>query len=218
MALLLATSACVSGSGDPPPPIPGSSGIEPDAGYACEVFGTGVGDCIRPYELPGYVNPQQGIGSDFLQTISLADFYNDGGDELYPADSPFGEGNPKPRALVINVSAVWCGPCQQEAAEVLPAEYAHFKPLGGELLLVLADSENPGEAAGLGHLDIWVSSYQASYPSVIDPKYQLGQLFDQSQFPANFIINTRTMIIDQMVAGVPSGGFWQRLEEILAED
>lgn len=208
---------CVSGAGEPPSPLPGSSAALGDAAYPEVEHGTSVGQIIPPYVFDGYVNSSEGIGADFVRPLSLADFYNPTGDQLYGEDSPFEAGTPKPRGLVINVSAVWCGPCKFEAQEVLPGEYAKYEPLGGELLLVLADSQNPGEAASFSHLDGWTTAFDVQYPAVIDPRYQLGALFDQSQFPANFLIDTRTMQIVAMVVGIPAESFWSQLDALLED-
>ena len=37
-----------------------------------------------------------------------------------PEGSLYGEGKPRPRALLINVAAVWCGPCNEEALMFTP--------------------------------------------------------------------------------------------------
>lgn len=53
------------------------------------------------------------------------------------------------------------------------------------------------------------------YPAVIDPSAQLGGSFDQSQFPANFIIDTRTMTIVDLVTGIPGDAFWDKMDGVL---
>ena len=187
--------------------------------YAPGPYGISVGSTIANYQFIGYVNAQ--VVSDSLQGTQLADFYNPHADDptytpedptqddrLFPAGSQYGEGTPKPKALVIDVASVWCGPCNQEAKSVLPGLHAKYKPCGGEFLLQLADGPTPGIAATEQNLYNWTFKYSTDYPATIDPTYKLGALFDANAFPANMIIDTRTMTIKEVIAGVPDASFW----------
>jgi hypothetical protein len=171
---------------------------------------------IRNFQFVGYADPSQGLGEAARAPITLADFYNPTGAGTTPEGSPFGEAEPLPKALVINVSAVWCVACQREAGQVLPEEYARFHPLGGELLLDLAESRELGHVADNSDLDNWVMTYDVDYPAVIDPTYQLGALFDSSAFPANVLVDTRDMTIVDLVSGVPQESFWLSLDGLLS--
>jgi hypothetical protein len=207
-------AGCQSGSGDPPEPLDGS-GIDVEEGYPEPPYGTTIGSVIQSFSFEGYVNPATGIGADALVTIELAQLHNPTGEGLYGEGSPFGEGNPLPKALMVNVSAVWCGPCKEEAATILPAEYDALAPRGMELVSVLTDSLEPGVPATVGDLDGWVTLFGSDYPSVIDPDYQMGTLFDTSQYPGNFIIDTRTMTIVEVLVGKPGASFFDKLDELL---
>ena len=218
LAAPLLLTGCTSGSGEPPEPIPGSGGIDPGDLYPEGPYGTSIGSVIKNYRFPGYTRPGNGLGEATRGDVALGDFFNPDGNGTYPEDSPYDPGGEIPRAVVINVSAVWCGPCKFEAKNILPEEYEHYKPLGTEIMLVLADSINPGEAADFGNLDNWVSTYDALYPSVIDPDYQMGALFDTNSFPANFIVDTRDMTIVEIVTGVPQQGFWDKVEEVISQE
>jgi hypothetical protein len=159
--------------------------------------------------------------SDALQLIQLADFYNPDGQQTFAADSPYGAG-PKPKALLINVSSVWCGPCNYEADQVLPGEYLKYQPQGGEFLLQLADGPTPGTAAESKHLFNWTQKYDVNYPATIDPTYKLSSLFESDAFPANMIIKTSDMTIVEVISGAPEPGspsgdaFWGTFEKVLS--
>ncbi len=217
-ALLILGSGCVSGSGDPVDPLPGSGGEVIDQAYPTENIGTTVGKVVANNTFDGYTNPDNGVGSEHQVSITFGDFYNPTADGTYGPDSPFEEGTPKPLALVINIGAVWCGPCKQEAAQILPGEYAALHPKGMELFAVLADSNAPGEAATFKDLDSWVTAYPVNYPSVIDPKKHMANLADPSQFPANIVVDTRTMEIVTFVPGIPPETFWSTVEAVIAGD
>lgn len=215
LALSLATTlGCTTVTGPPPLPKPGAGG-EIIEEYPAGPYGTEIGGTIQAYELACYTAPHLDTGD--LDPVTFADLYNPSGEGVFPQDSPFGAGTAKPRLLVVNVSASWCAPCKFEASELLPGEYAHFKPLGVEFLLDLADGEKVGEAANEDNLDAWVGSFDVQYPACIDPKYQLGALFDQTLFPANFIVNLETMAIEEITTGVPGDSFWLRVEELIGD-
>lgn len=182
--------------------------------YPAGPYGIDKQSIIENYKFVGYANSMVSI--DALQPIELAEFYNPTGDATFGPGSVFGEGNPKPKGLVINVGSVWCPPCNQEAATVLPGEYAHYKPLGGEILFQLADGPTPGTPAKLMHLSSWVKKYQVNYPAVLDPSYRLNELFAENAYPANLMVRTSDMRIVEVVAGIPQAGFWSKFDQLLA--
>ncbi len=181
--------------------------------YAVGPYGVSKGSTIANYQFVGFVNAM--ASKDGFQIIQLADFYNPTGADVYPEGSPYGAGNPKPKALLIDVASVWCGPCNQEADTVLPGKYATYHPQGGEFLLQLADGPTPGDPAVGKNLTNWVTKYEVNYPATIDPSYKLGALFDADAFPANFIINTRNMQIVEVIAGVPDATFWTKFQKVI---
>ncbi|MCC6527320.1 MAG: TlpA family protein disulfide reductase [Polyangiaceae bacterium] len=206
------TGGCVSGE-DPPTPLaePGFSVVEdyPDGPY-----GVGIGDVISPFVFRGYVRPEVDKGEAHRVIFGLPDFYS-GEEALFPPGSPFGAGNPKPVALLVNVGAVWCTPCQYEASKILPGEHAKYAPRGGEFLMNLAQSAALGTPATWTDLDNWIKAYDVVYPAVLDDEGQLGALFDPNSYPANVIIDTRTMQIVESVSGVPQETFWTKFEALL---
>jgi hypothetical protein len=213
---VLLLAACTSSSGDPAAPLPGSGSIG-DGEYPDEPYSTtNVGAVMENLTFPGYARPADGIGASAQVAIALADFYNPTGDGVFDVGSPFGEGEPKPRALIINIAGLWCAPCKFEAAEVLPQEYAALQPRGLELIGLLADTATPGEPATFKELDAWVTAFDSPYPSVIDPPYRLAAPFGQS-FPVNYIIDPTTMTIVDVVKGLPQESFWSQVDQLLAE-
>lgn len=220
-----ATTSGGSGGGDTgpvtdkPEPFPQGTGQNPNATipYPTGPFGVNKGSVIQDFKFMGFPNAK--VNSKDLVTVQLADFYNPTGKDSFPEGSPLGDGTPKPRALFIDVSSVWCGPCNYEAANVLPGLYAKYKPLGGEFLLQLADGPTPGSPATAKHLFNWTKKYKIDYPSTIDPSYKLSALFQADAFPANMIVDTKTMKIVMVIAGVPEEGgtFWQAFDKLLAK-
>lgn len=218
LLISVALMACTSGVGDPLEPLPNSGGEAVEGDYPEGPKGTTVGSIIDNFVFEGYVNARDGLGESFQRQITLGDFYNPTADGVYGPDELHAEGTPKPLALFINVSAVWCGPCKEEAQTTLPDHYAELNPEGMDILMVLADSAAVGSPAAFNDLDNWCSSFDVHYPAVVDPSQQLGGSFDQSQFPANFIIDTRTMTIIDLVTGIPGDAFWEKMDEVLRGD
>jgi hypothetical protein len=205
----LAVVGCGADDGNPKP-VPGS--VPPDdPGYASGPYGTTKGSIIANDDFKGLITLQ---ASD-LQDITLKDFYNPTGTDKYPAGSPYGEGNPKPRALLVDVASVWCGPCNEEAATVLPAKYQAYSPRGGQFMLVLIDGPTPGTSATQTQLKAWEKKYKQKYPGALDPENAVGSIFQQDSFPGNLIIDTTKMEIVEAVAGVPSESFWATYESLL---
>lgn len=183
--------------------------------YPAGPFGIGQGSIISNYKFIGFVNSVAGRD---LAEIQMAEFYNPDGAGVFEEGSVFPAGSPKPKALLIAVASVWCGPCNYEAANVLPDLYAKYKPMGGEFLGQLADGPKGGVAATPTNLTSWANKYDPSYPYTIDPSYKLGALFEADAFPANMIIDTRTMKIVDVISGVAEEGstFWKTYEKVLA--
>lgn len=201
------------------PPFPEGQGQAADPGspYPAGPYGVAVGQIIPNFEFVGYVNPESSTAEE--GPIELAAFWNPTGEDRFPEESIFGAGELKPTVLVIVVSAVWCGPCQYESAEILPGEHAKYAPRGAQFLLQLADGPSAGSPAELSHLKSWTTKYETGFPAVVDPKYQLGSLFPSSAFPANILVDTRTMEIIDVVTGIPEedSSFFEKLEALLRE-
>ncbi|MFO0614238.1 MAG: hypothetical protein U0414_16735, partial [Polyangiaceae bacterium] len=176
----------VDGSKTPAPTTPDfqdGQGQAPAArsAYPTGPFGLKVGSIAPNYQFFGY--PNAVADKSDLVKMQLADFYNPTGEGTFPEGSPYGAGEPMPKALVIDVASVWCGPCNLEAKTELPKNYAKYQPMGGEILSVLADGGTPGKPASPTNLKNWATKYASNYPTAIDPSYSLGALFVQDAFP-----------------------------------
>ncbi|NUP06458.1 MAG: TlpA family protein disulfide reductase [Polyangiaceae bacterium] len=174
-----------------------------------------IGRVVENYRFAGFANPL--LDKDSAIYVEMADFYNPTGTDVYPEGSPYGAGSPKPKALLINVSAVWCGPCNYENDQVLPVEYAKYAPRGAQFFLQLADGPTVGTPAKFSHLVNWTTKYDTAWPAVIDPSSKLSELFEANAFPANIIIDTKTMTIVDVIAGAPEAGspFFTNLESLI---
>ena len=218
----LALGGCGSDGGDgtlePAAPEdfePAGQIANPEIVYAPAPYGVSKGSIIANFQFVGFPNAMEDNGG--FRLIQLADFYNPTGNEVFPEGSLYGAGTAKPKALLIDVASVWCGPCNDEADYVLPGKYLQYKPQGGEFLLMLADGKDPGEPATGESLRKWTTKYEVDFPAAFDPSYKLGNLFVADVFPQNMIINTRTMEIVEVIGGAPDGEFWKTYQDVLDE-
>jgi hypothetical protein len=182
-----------------------------DPAYPEGPFGDEVGSIIRNYQFRGFARPQDGNFAG--QVISMSDFYNPTGAEMHAADSIYGE-KPKPKAMMVIIAAGWCGPCQQEAKNILPGEYAEFAP-GAEFLTIMAEDASYNEP-NLKDIENWSTKYKAQWPSVVDGQFKFFALAAEPAFPANILIDTRTMTIVDRVAGADPAIF-TKLQQLLAQ-
>lgn len=181
--------------------------------YPAGPYGFNEGSIIPNMEFLGY--PDFVADPASLRITQLSDFYNPTSAEVYPeALQWYGWGQPKPKAVVMLISSVWCGPCRQEAQNVLPNEYAHFKPMGGQFLAVLIDGQDPGTPATVDELTAWATAYQPSYAMTMDPSNEVMAFYEPA-FPGNLIIRTSDMKIIRRVAGVPNALFWNTFTQVL---
>ncbi|MBW2457208.1 MAG: hypothetical protein JRI68_22030 [Deltaproteobacteria bacterium] len=193
----------------------------PEAPAYPDYVGTEVGRSIPNFKFVGYANYMDPANAQALQYVEMSDFYNPTGDELWPADSPFGPNVPKPRALLLDVSAVWCGPCNYESEVVLHQLYDSVKPAGGHFLAVLVENSNGSAPASYSELENWAASYDVAYTLALDPTWQTKSLLDGG-YPTNIIIRTSDMKIIEQVAGVPTNdpqdvsgqAFWAKFNSV----
>ena len=176
-------------------------------------YGVGVGSVIHNYKFFGY--PRAAQDRSTIHEIVLADFHNPTGDAVFPDGSPYGEGVPKPKALILDRSAVWCPPCQYEASEVIPVARTQYGT-DVEFLVTLDDGKNRGTRAVRGDLDYWVTSYNIDYPAVMDPTSTLSAIVGVDAYPGNVLVRTKDMKIIHQEAGVPQSAFWGLVDAVIA--
>lgn len=221
LAVFASLLACAPESTTPPPEdqlapeFVGGGQPGADGGLAYPgPFGVGTGSVIPNYEFLGF--PRANVTHAALVRMQLADFYNPTGTETYPAGSPYGEGQPKPKALLIDRSAVWCPPCNYEAGHELPAKHLAYFPKG-EFLVAIDDGPVAGTPAVQSDLNGWVTTYKIDYPAVLNPGQVFSAIVGVDAYPGHIIVRTRDMKIIKWIAGVPDDAFWQLFADVADE-
>lgn len=152
-------------------------GTYPAGPYGLTVGTTMADDCFEGLFDPPSVNY---VSSGNTTKICLHDFYNPGGTD-----------DTKPKTLVIMIGALWCGPCQTEAAAG-DKDLAYWKPHGVQFMATVYQNKSQ-MAATYADLDTWTKTYKLMYPSVLDPASKLGKYFFVGAFPNNIVVDTTTM-------------------------
>lgn len=106
-------------------------------------------------------------------------------------------------AILVVVSAEWCGPCKEEAKD-LPGFYTNiYKPRGAKFLTSMIE-DKAGKPATQAVVDRWLTAYKANFDIAADPEglVMLPKSDPKWSIPRNYIINPRDMKIARVNSGV----------------
>lgn len=214
LVLVLAVTACTAPQDVRPPPfVPdGQEPARSEAPYAGP-YGYGIGSVTYNFAFYGF--PRGASDAGTLDVIQLGDFYNPTGTGVFPEGSVHGAGRPLPLALVLDRGAVWCEPCNREAATELPARHAQYAPRG-EFLFALDDGTVVGTPPTRAELTAWVSRYAVDYPAVLNPASSLSAIVGDDAYPGHVIVRTRDMKIITWSSGIANAAFWELFEATIA--
>ncbi len=79
------------------------------------------------------------------------------------------------KAVLLVASAMWCGPCQQEASE-LASTYQQYAD-DGFIVITLLGENTFGQTPSRGDLQTWADSFGIDHPVVADPGFGVGARF-----------------------------------------
>jgi len=189
----------VTGGASHPPT--GSTEIAPGSGqavaYPAGPYGTEMGSVVENISWLGWKNGKDvGYDQGAFERVSLSDFYDP-------------DGSKGSKLLIINASAVWCGPCNLEARHMRDANtYATFHAKGVDFLWTLFEDANH-DPVKPQDLTNWGNRYAVDYPMVLDPSLKTGAYFATDATPLNFLVDTRTMrIVDIIMGGLLDDAAW----------
>lgn len=175
---------------DTKPVDPGPTGAYPSGPYAIA-----VGSTYPNVSLNGY---RDGAGA--WTTITASDSYD-----------PTGSRGIK--ALLVVISAAWCGPCQEEAKN-MPSYKAKYGPQGIRFLEVVIENLSGGPATQ-STVDSWKKMASLDIDVVADPaknacpKGSIG-------LPFNALIDAKTMKVIDTWEGADGGGSITAVDDFLA--
>ena len=119
--------------------------------------------------------------------------------------------------LVVDVSTVWCGPCQELAADVEETS-EHYSEDNVTYVTILTEDEGRNEPV-VQDLADWGEYFGITQPILMDPlAYYSGSALDGGNYPAIMIVD-RTMKVRTRITSQPSDAkIRAAIDEILAED
>jgi hypothetical protein len=129
------------------------------------------------------------------QTISLCDYYD-------PTAA-------NPKVMLVDVSALWCTGCRQEAEAGICEDYAE----NGMVCYTAIFEGEQNEPATQAHVDDWKSFYEIKGPIVMDPLSAWGPFYESA--PLNLFIDLRTMRILDKTEGFQPGPLEANIKHFL---
>ncbi len=197
-SLSLAIAACSSAKNDPAPVTPApDTGTPPEedsgpvedtapppwATYPEGPYGLDKGKIFPPLETEGYKGGEGGTWG----ALKMIDYYDpDGTRGVY--------------AILVVVSAEWCGPCREEA-KTLPSFYTNlYKPRGAQFLsLMIENADATHSPATQATVDRWNKAFHPNFDIGLDS--DKAALPPSWAIPRNYIINPRDMRIYRVNVG-----------------
>ncbi len=169
-----------------------------DAGlgaYPSGPYGVSVNRVIENFTFPGYLAVGAGVKVNTLPKLENLD--------LQAIRNAVDANGKRFRFLLLDISAGWCGPCNQEAQELglvgtKKTLIANWVSRGGIFMTVLAEGydQSAHNAPVAADLETWANQHQVQSSLVIDPTQRLlAQGINPSAFPTNLVIDLKTMTI-----------------------
>lgn len=201
---MLLLVAC--GNNDPAPPdmsrpAAGDAAVE---GYPPGPYGVSNGSVIADIAWDGWKDP---VAVDYdsaaFEEVFLSDFYDPDGSKGF-------------KAIVLNASARWCSICKIEQNHIRE-KTLEWEPKGVVFIEALFE-DTGGNPAKPTDLVAWGKSYKIDWILVLDPTNKLSPFFDPSASPMNMVIDARTMVIRDIVTGLPEDSWWNTHLGALTEE
>ncbi len=118
----------------------------------------------------------------------------------------------KGKVILLNFSAMWCGPCRREASQLM-AIYNTYKERGLEIVQCIYEDED-GNPTDLSDINRWIQEYNITYTVITDPDYSSVNTYNFSAIPFNIIID-RDFIIRYTEMGFYYDTVIRKIEQYL---
>jgi hypothetical protein len=93
----------------------------------------------------------------------------------------------------IDISAVWCPHCQDEATQIPESYYGLWLAAGGTVFSVLVQDVTGMAAATKSDLSNWITTYNTPYPICLDTSQSSPGYFGLTGWPDNTIVDLSNM-------------------------
>jgi len=102
------------------------------------------------------------------------------------------------KVILLNLSAMWCGPCQSEAGELMDI-YEKYKDQGFEIVQCIFEDED-GQATDMEDLGRWIARFGITFTVVNDADDSTVNAYEVSYIPLNLVID-RDFVIRYRASG-----------------
>ncbi len=118
----------------------------------------------------------------------------------------------KGKVILLNISAMWCGPCRSEASELMEI-YNTYKEKGFEIVQCIYQDED-GNPTDKSDIQRWINEFKLAFTVLTDPDRSLVDFFTFSGIPFNVIIG-RDFVIRYRMEGFSKNDIIRKIEELL---
>ena len=98
--------------------------------------------------------------------------------------------------LIVDASTVWCGPCNEAAAESA-ALWEEMKDYGPSFITTLLVQNAFSQPATVADAEAWVAQYAIEYPVVVDQGEQTAQDWGVTSYPLFLFIAPNGEVIER---------------------
>jgi len=173
---------------------PMDAGSDPNP-YPPPPYGISVNRVIQNFTLPGYFVTGAGVKANLTPLLDKLDLQ-----QIRKTNDA--AGHPL-RYLLLDISAGWCPPCNQEAQDLglngtKSGQIANWSGRGGIFMTALVEgyNESTGAAPVEADIETWINQHNVQSSTVYDPgQLLIAQGISPSAFPTNLVIDLRTMKI-----------------------
>jgi len=106
------------------------------------------------------------------------------------------------KVALVDISALWCNPCNLEGQDLPIHGAPAWLPQGGIIFSIMAEGNTPGShVAYKADLDTWIGRHATNYPFVLSPDSLIASIISLPSWPTNIFVNLRDMTVLESFQG-----------------
>lgn len=103
----------------------------------------------------------------------------------------------KGEVVLLNIWATWCGPCREE----MPFMQKFYRRMEGKPFEILAVSQ---DRKGEEEVRPFVNEFGITFPVMLDPDKDVGDLYQSDKFPESYIIGKDGVVVERVIGELNS--------------